>query len=171
MGGLGSGRGGVSRRQLAEALRRIDLAQLRRKEPSLSQNHSLKVTCRREDGEVVDVATIYFDATRMHFGGRRLWFRCPRCDARCRVLFGTWRIACRRCHRLRYLSQRESRSGRANLGMMKIVKRLDPEASCNALPSKPERMHWSTYARLSERYDAYDTMWAMAVMRRLRFRF
>jgi len=25
--------------------------------------------------------------------GRRLWFRCPRRDGRCRVLYGTWRVA------------------------------------------------------------------------------
>jgi hypothetical protein len=31
-------------------------------------------------------------------------------------------------------------------------------------------MHWSTYDRLAERYDTYDTMWGMAVMRRFRFR-
>jgi len=55
--------------------------------------------------------------------------------------------------------------------MMKIVKRLDPKAMCNALPPKPTGMHWSTYDRLAERYDAYDTMWSLAVMRRFGFRF
>ena len=53
--------------------------------------------------------------------------------------------------------------------MMKIVKRLDPEATCNVLPSKPKGMHWSTYDRLTERYEAYDAMWALAIMRRFRF--
>ena len=41
---------------------------------------------------------------------------------------------------------------RANLGMMKIVKRLDPEAKCNTVPAKPKSMHWTTYKRLVERY-------------------
>jgi hypothetical protein len=54
--------------------------------------------------------------------------------------------------------------------MMKIVKRLDPEATCNELPSKPKGMHWSTYERLADRYEAYDAMWAMAVMRRFGIR-
>ena len=54
--------------------------------------------------------------------------------------------------------------------MMKIVKRLEPDATCNELPPKPKGMHWSTYERLSERYNAYDTMWAMAIMRFLRIR-
>src|SRR5262245_35412741 len=87
MGGFGSGRWGTSRRPLAESMHRIDLAELRHDEPSLT---------------AVEVATVYLEATRMYFGGRRLWFRCPRCDGRSRVLYGTWRIACRRCHRLRY---------------------------------------------------------------------
>ena len=80
---------------------------------------------------------------------------------------GWQRIASRRCHRLRYLSQRETRSGRANnnLGVMRIVERIDPKAACNALPPKPKGMHWSTYDRLAERYDIYDSMWSMAVMR------
>jgi hypothetical protein len=169
VGGYGSGRWGVSRRPLAESMRRIDLAELGRNQ-QLTDRHALKVQCVRNNGERAEVTTIYLESTRMYFGGRRLWFRCPRCDGRCRVLFGTWRIACRRCNRLRYLSQRETRTGRANLGMMKIVKRLDPEATCNALPHKPKGMHRSTYDRLAERYDTYDTMWSMAVMRRLGIR-
>lgn len=51
-----------------------------------------------------------------------------------------------------------------------LVKRLDLEATCNELRPKPKDMHWSTYERLAERYDTYDTMWAMAVMRRFRIR-
>jgi hypothetical protein len=151
-------------------MRRIDLTELTRKEPAITDRHALKVHCSRGDDAPVEIATVYLESTRMYFGGRRLWFRCPRCDGRCRVLYGTWRIACRRCHRLRYLSQRETRSGRANLGMMKIVKRLDPEATCNELPPKPKGIHWSTYDRLTDRYDTYDTMWSMAVMRRFGIR-
>ena len=164
MGGHGSGRWGVSRRPLAESMRRIDLSTLRRDEPALTHRHALQIKCSSNDGERVQATTVYLESTRLYFGGRRLWFRCPRCEGRCRVLYGTWRIACRKCHRVRYLSQKETRSGRANLGMMKIVKRLDPEANCNALPAKPKSMHWSTYNRLAERYDTHDTMWSMAVM-------
>ena len=56
--------------------------------------------------------------------------------------------------------------------MLKIVRRLNPDDPdpCNDLPEKPKGMHWSTYERLSERYNAYDTMWAMAIMRFLRIR-
>src|SRR5215467_7573713 len=136
-------------------MRRIDLATLRRDEPSLTAGHNLKVSCQGNDGEKVDVANVYLESTRMYFGGRRLWFRCPRCDGRCRVLYGTWRIACRRCHKLRYCSQRETEEDRATRAMMKIVRRLNPDDPdpCNDLPPKPPRMHWATYDRLVERYE------------------
>ena|SRR5215510_7431756 len=71
MGGFGSGRWGTSRRPLAESIRRIDLAKLRHEEPSLTARHVLKVECVRDNGERVEVATVYLEATRMYFGGRR----------------------------------------------------------------------------------------------------
>src|SRR5262249_24353723 len=124
MGGYGSGMWRVSRRPLAETMRRIDLTTFRRDEPSLTAGPVLQVRCQRSDGEKVGVANVYIESERMHFGARRLWFRCPRCDNRCRVLYGTWRIACLRCHRLRYLSQRETKEDRATRAMLKIVRRL-----------------------------------------------
>ena len=47
----GPGRWGTSRRPLAESMRRIDLAELRRNEPSLTARHVLKVGCVRDNGE------------------------------------------------------------------------------------------------------------------------
>ena len=85
------------------------------------------------------------------------------------VLYGIWRIACRRCHRLRYLSQRETEEDRATRAMLKIVKRLNPDDPdpCNDLPEKPNGMHWSTYDRLVERYEGYSEQWGLAILRRL----
>ena len=150
-------------------MRRIDLATLRRDEPSLTAGHRLQVSCQRNDGEKVDVANVYLESTRVHFGGWRLWFRCPRCDNRCRVLYGTWRIACLRCHRLRYLSQRETKEDRATRQMLKIVKRLNPDDPdpSNDLPEKPPHMHRRTYERLAERYEGYSEKWGLAILRRL----
>ena len=64
MGGYGSGRWGASRRALAETMRRIDLTQLRCEEPSLTHRHALKSHCQRDDGETVQVATIYLESTK-----------------------------------------------------------------------------------------------------------
>jgi hypothetical protein len=146
-------------------MRRFDVAMLRREYPTGVQS-VVSISFVRADGRKVQ-ATVGFAGTPARFGGHRLWFLCPSCRQRCRVLYGSWRIACRRCHGLRYLCQSGTRSARANLGMMKIVKRLDPEAVYNELPPKPKGMHWSTYGCLSERYEAYDIMWAIAVMVRL----
>jgi hypothetical protein len=169
MGGYGSGMWRASRRPLAETMRRIDLATLRRDEPSLTASHKLQVECHRRDGEVVVTIVYLIEEKRTYFGGRRLWFRCPRCDNRCRVLYGTWRIACLRCHRLRYLSQRETKENRATRQMLKIVRRLNPDdpEPCNDLPEKPLGMHWRTYDRLVERYERYNDQWELALVRRL----
>ena len=126
---------------------------------------------QRADGEWQDIDEVVpFVLTPMRFGGQRRWFQCLRCGRKCRVLFGGRRFRCRRCHRVRYASQSETRLDRAHRGMFKIVKRLDPKEQCNDLPEKPKRMHWRTYNRLVERYEHYDGQWAWAVMRRLRIK-
>src|SRR5215468_11888341 len=87
---------------------------------AVKAGHMLQVRRHRTDGEV-EVTTVHLEATRAYFGGRRLWFRCPRCDGRCRVLYGIRWIACRRCHRLRYPCQRETKEDQATRQMLKIV--------------------------------------------------
>src|SRR5262245_47790225 len=83
VGGYGSGMWRVSRHPLAETMRRIDVETVHREEPSLTAHHRLQVRRHRSDGEV-DVTIVCLEATRAPFGGQRLWFRCPRCDGRCR---------------------------------------------------------------------------------------
>jgi len=57
---------------------------------------------------------VRLDRTSCHFGGYRLWFLCPRCDARAAILYlGTDQFECRLCLRLTYQSQNESRVDRA----------------------------------------------------------
>jgi hypothetical protein len=89
MGGYGSGMWRVSRRPLAETMRRIDLATLRRDAPPLTARHTLQIKYYNTADEQVQLTTVYLESMRMYFGGRRLWFRCPRCEGRCRVLYGT----------------------------------------------------------------------------------
>ena len=96
---------------------------------------------RRNDDEWYDVdETIPTVWTPTRFGGRRQWFICLKCGRRCRILYGGSRFRCRRCHRLSYSSQAESRADRATRAMFKIVRRLDPEENCNDLPPKPKGM-------------------------------
>jgi hypothetical protein len=166
MGGSGSGRWG-SRKLTTESLRRIDLAQLRREHPLTVR--SVADVAYQRGGEKIQ-ANICLAVTKTRFGGRRLWFICPSCGGRCRVLFA-WRwLMCRRCCGLRYSSQAETRAARATRAMFKIVRTLDPSAQINDLPPKPKGMHWSTYDRLVDRYWAYSEWWGSQIMRRLAVR-
>ena len=42
----------------------------------------------------------------------------------------------------------------------------NPEEDCNDFPLKPKGMHWRTYERLAERYEAYDNQWSLDAIRR-----
>ena len=42
--------------------------------------------------------------TPCHFGGERVWFRCPDCSKRVAILHAFPRYSCRNCHRLAYAS-------------------------------------------------------------------
>jgi len=93
------------------------------------------------------------------FGGRRWWWKCPRCDRRRGGLFlaGGW--ACRRCLRLTYRSQREHEWHRGDRRLRTLALRfgIPPEEAWDwtgsECPDKPKGMHWRTYDRLAEQWD------------------
>jgi hypothetical protein len=142
---------------VAETLRRFDLAQLQRLH-DLAADVAFMTSYRLKNGTVVR-AKIFFCETQTVFGHPRLWFVCPTCGRRCRVLFGSWRIACGRCHRVRYLTQTDSPSGRAVRGMFRVVRRFNPAATVNQIPPRPYGMHRSTYKRLVQKHAAYSRRW------------
>jgi hypothetical protein len=163
VGGSGSGRYG-SRRPIAEGLRRFDMAEWKRTNGNEWPNEAIAVDITI--GKVHARAQLIKTATR--FGGRRVWICCPRCDRRSRVLYVCYgRIACRRCFRLRYQSHRVDRRDRCLNAMIKIAKKIDPEADDPNLPDKPPGMHWSTYDRLAERHHRLDKLWGMLALRGL----
>jgi hypothetical protein len=107
--------------------------------------------------------------TQCHYGGSRVWFRCPAagCGRRVAVLYGGSIFACRHCHQLAYDSQRKTRHSRMILKTQKIRMKLD--GSPNLLedfPSKPKGMHWQTYLRLRQKADeAEDQCWPPWVLK------
>lgn len=100
---------------------------------------------------------IQVERTPCHFGGSRPWFTCPVCFNRVGVLVGAGRLfKCRKCYRLPYMCQMESRSDRASRRIRKIQKRLGNEEWQNVIDiwfPKPKGMHWKTYNRIVAQAD------------------
>ena len=94
--------------------------------------------------------------TDQRLGGRRAWFRCPRCKRRCALLY--WRgetLVCRLCHDLAYASQWMCREHRL-IGRARVIRwRLGGTANLTKpFPERPKGMHRSNYARWREKADA-----------------
>lgn len=85
--------------------------------------------------------------TPCHFGGSRVWFACPGCNARCARLFLRWgRFRCRTCNQITYRSQREDQIGRLWLAQAKIEARLGTNLT------RPKFMRHATFIRLKSSY-------------------
>jgi hypothetical protein len=100
-------------------------------------------------------------ATRPHFGGLRLWFRCPRsrCGRRCSILYrardtNARALACRWCYRLDYETQRMSRVERLSWRAGKRLSRLEKVSEHEFI--KPKRMRRATFARIVAEVEALD---------------
>jgi hypothetical protein len=147
MGGIGSGRYcRWSNTTTLDEVKRIDIRYMRRYGLLRPEwTGSLSWTCRGEptgdiryschadrivfnyrfrsgggDWEPVE-QVVYFDRTRCHMGGDRLWFRCPCCNRRCEVLALADKYpACRKCYRLPYRSQCADRLGRLQMRQEKL---------------------------------------------------
>jgi hypothetical protein len=103
---------------------------------------------RVQGGDWQDVTqSITTEWTSCRFGGKRPWFRCPRCGGRCYVLYGYHRFLCRRCHDLAYASQCETAQDRYFRRANKIRERLGAEPGEITI-EKPPYMWWRTYDRL-----------------------
>ena len=103
------------------------------------------------------------------YGGEQIFFLCPSCGKRIRFLYFTGRdnlFKCRKCSRLNYRSQQETRSGTMyyyDKGMALVDKHLDtwsrvrPDGFtfCDWVPSRSRYMHQSTYKRYLRRFLRY----------------
>lgn len=101
--------------------------------------------------------TILYRETPAAFGGRCLWFTCPKCQRGCRVLYlrQVGSIGCRSCHGLAYLSQREPLPRRLLRRAYALAQRLGARRSWepgDPLPRKPRPMDHATYAKLQRAY-------------------
>jgi hypothetical protein len=64
-------------------------------------------------------------------------------------------FACRQCHCLAYVSQRENLIDRASSRADRVRARLKDEWGTlfDPAPPKPSGMHWRTYRRLAAQYE------------------
>jgi len=109
--------------------------------------------------------SIEFASTSCYFGGKRKWFICPNCDKRVAVLYLTaQRWSCRKCGRIRYSSQQESKDARLTRRLSKARRRLGASSNLWAPPGKrPKGMHWKTFINLLNLERQLRTEWLQRV--------
>ncbi len=91
--------------------------------------------------------------TPCNFGGRRVWFSCPRCARRVAVVYFAGSLfACRHCYGFSYGCQKESPPDRTLRRVGRLRARLgDPQGGASGLIQKPKGMHWETFLSLREK--------------------
>lgn len=96
---------------------------------------------------------VMLERTPCHYGGERVWFRCPArgCGRRAAILYGATVFACRHCLQLAYESQREAPHCRALHKAQSIHEKLGGTGIIDEPVFKPNGMHWRTYTRQMER--------------------
>lgn len=179
MGGWGSGRRWDSKPTTAD-YRQIDLRRLQRDgflergssfslrwsrngEPtgdinirSESDRVILDYRSRKGGGEWTEQEyPVMLERTPCHYGGERVWFRCPasRCGRRVAILYGGTIFACRHCHRLAYPCQQESPGPRADSRAWKIRERCGGSGCLLDPLLRRKGMHHRTFRRLERSYE------------------
>lgn len=97
---------------------------------------------------------VSFTYTTPGAGGKRVWFLCPRCRRRCRILYGGHPFACRQCHNLTYKTRQQSRLDARQTAIRNRMRKLEARLGTNDTqmayksPDKPPTMQHRTYYRL-----------------------
>lgn len=90
--------------------------------------------------------TVRLDTTPCHYGGNRVWFICQACGKRATKLYiSQLNLSCRKCNRLVYRSQRQTKPDRLFLMASKI--------SSTLAYGKPKHMTQATYLALQLKHD------------------
>ena len=183
MGGVGSGNRCRFGRDTTDDLRSIDIRELKKK-GWLKTGHSLTISWSRQGQKIASIQllvsenhvtldyrtrirgeeawqnknyNIALDHTPCHYGGSRVWFRCPCCHKRIAILYGGALFICRHCQNLTYESQKEGELDRLTRQADKIRERLHWEGGIlNGGGWKPKGMHWKTFYRLEAQHDQIE---------------
>ena len=104
--------------------------------------------CLRLDGCSRSVPTeIRIGRTACPFGGSRRWFRCPQCTSHRLLLYADsdGSFSCRRCLKLVFSSQDETKMQRLRRKQSRIESKLSGTYQC----ARPKGMHWTTFRHIS----------------------
>lgn len=96
------------------------------------------------------------ETTACHFGGERLWFRCPntRCNRRAAVLYGGKVFLCRLCWDASYRCQRETSNDRLFRRIYKLRALMGWAGGCADGPGpRPKAMSHRRYAQLCAAHE------------------
>ena len=98
---------------------------------------------------------VLLERTRCHYGGERVWFRCPArgCGRRVAILYGGTIFACRHCYQLAYPCQHESPGGRADSRAWKIRERCGGWGCLLDPLFRRKGMHHRTFQKLARDYE------------------
>jgi hypothetical protein len=121
----------------------------------------------RTDSSVAARCGVGLSRTACHYGGKRVWFHCPRCDRRAAILhYAGPEFLCRICLRLTYASQSESEGDRRMRRARRVRDKVGGQDDLTRpFPDKPKGMHRSTYAKLRAK-DAQFNRSALVDMER-----
>ena len=116
----------------------------------VSFRQAVAVVDTRLPGNSMYQTHVELDSTPLHFGGHRVWWKCPCCHARVGVIYWeSWRWQCRKCARLVHESTRQSEDSSAYARVNKVRDALGWGGGlASPMGTRKKGMHWSTYARL-----------------------
>lgn len=114
---------------------------------------------------------ISIERTGCHYGGSRVWFRCPiaSCGRRVAILYFGAGLACRHCLQLAYPSQRKTDGYRGLERAQTIRTRLGGSPDLmKPFPKKPKGMHLKTYMQLEQEATRAKDRFFAALSKQLR---
>lgn len=94
--------------------------------------------------------------TDCNYGGTRQWFACPCCGGRCAVLYLGKRVACRKCHQLKYASQSDDLMRAIWRRKGKLAVHIGSNSADWQWATKPKGMHYATFHQIRMELSELD---------------
>ena len=120
---------------------------------------------------------LYFSFVPNHYEGpQRVYFLCPYCDRRCRMLYWHWHdFKCRLCAQLNYDSQQVTKGCDAAIHKINTIlqskfgvkRTLPPVEVMDYYPGRPSGMHWQTYDCLLQEISRLKEVYAQGFYKKV----